>query len=96
MRQGQDNDPSEVKALQTFFNQQGLGSTLPVTGYYGPLTAAATDAFQIAHSSEVLAPWVPYGLPTAQTPTAYVYKTTQREINLIYCPSLTLPEPELP
>jgi uncharacterized repeat protein (TIGR01451 family) len=89
------NDPTEVKKLQTFLNMN-LGSNLPVTGYYGPQTIAAVDQFQVKYHSEVLQPWLNYGLPTEYTPTQYVYKTTQRWINLIMCSSLNLPIPQLP
>jgi hypothetical protein len=54
------------------------------------------DQFQVKYHSEVLAPWVPYGLPNEFTPTDYVYKTTMRWINLIECPALNLPIPQLP
>jgi hypothetical protein len=95
MRIGWNNDTNDVANLQTFLNRE-VGSTLPVTGYYGALTAAAVNLFQVKYGEEVLAPWVPYGLPSAQTPTGYVYKTTQREVNLVYCPTLTIQQPTLP
>jgi len=88
------NDPTEVKKLQTFLNQN-LGSNLPVTGYYGNETIAAVNQFQVKYHIEVLAPWVPLGLPTQFTPTSYVYQTTQRWINLIMCPPLNLAVPAL-
>jgi large repetitive protein len=89
------NSPVEVDKLQTFLNMN-LGTTLPITGYYGPETIAAVDQFQVKYHIEVLRPWLPYGLPTEYTPTDYVYKTTQRWINLIMCSSLNLPIPQLP
>ena len=89
------NDPAEVKKLQIFLNEN-LGLSIPVTGYYGSLTIAAVDQFQVKYSGNVLLPWVPYGLPNQVTPTQYVYKTTQRWINLIMCPPLNLPLPQLP
>ena len=89
------NDPVQVKKLQTFLNLN-LGTNLPVTGYYGPETISAVDQFQVKYHGEVLQPWLSYGLPTEYTPTEYVYKTTQRWINLIMCSSLNLPIPQLP
>ncbi len=89
------NSPVEVKKLQVFLNQN-VGTNLPITGYYGPLTIAAVNQFQVKYNNEVLKPWLTYGLPTQYTPTSYVYKTTQRWINLIMCSSLNLPVPQLP
>ena len=88
------NDPAQVKKLQLFLNQE-VGTTLPITGYYGPLTIAAVNQFQVKYHTEDLLPWIPLGLPTEFTPTNYVYQTTWRWINLIMCPSLNLPEPTL-
>jgi uncharacterized repeat protein (TIGR01451 family) len=88
------NDSTQVKKLQTFLNTN-LGLDLPVTGYYGKLTIAAVNQFQVKYHNEVLTPWVPLGLPTPYTPTNYVYQSTQRWINLIMCPSLNLPLPAL-
>ena len=85
----------QVKKLQTFLNGN-LGTNLPVDGSYGPMTIAAVNQFQVKYSAEVLAPWVQYGLPNASTPTGYVYKTTQRWINILMCPPLNLPIPQLP
>jgi uncharacterized repeat protein (TIGR01451 family) len=88
------NDPNEVRKLQEFLNLE-LNAGLPITGYYGPLTIAAVNKFQVKYHSEVLLPWIPLGLPTEFTPTSYVYETTKRWINLIVCPSLNLSEPTL-
>ena len=88
------NNPTEVKKLQIFLNQN-LGLNLPITGYYGNQTIAAVNQFQVKYHTEVLAPWLPLGLPTQFTPTSYVYQTTQRWINLIMCPALNLSLPAL-
>ena len=95
MRLGKKNDVAEVKKLQTFLNSY-MNAGLPVTGYFGTLTDAAVRKFQIKNAGEVLAPWVPYGLPDSSTTTGYVYKTTQRSINLAACATLTIPTPQLP
>lgn len=95
LRIGKNNNPDEVTKLQAFLNSY-LGTHLPVTGFFGPLTLTAVKQFQLRESANVLAPWVPYGLPNAQTATGYVYKTTQRWINELQCGSLNLPLPQLP
>jgi hypothetical protein len=95
MRQGQRNDSSEVKKLQTFLNAL-LGTNLPVTGFFGSLTDKAVRRFQLEYHDDVLAPWVIHGLTNDQTSTGYVYKTTQRMINNLYCTTLHIPMPQLP
>ncbi|MFZ1075288.1 MAG: peptidoglycan-binding domain-containing protein [Minisyncoccia bacterium] len=90
-----NNDSDEVMKLQTFLNSN-LGGNLPVTGVFGPQTQKAVKDFQLKYNFDVLKPWVPFGLPTDHTPTGLVYKTTQREINNLYCASLNLPAPQLP
>ncbi len=73
-----------------------INAGLPITGVFGAMTYKAVQDFQIKYSSDVLKPWVAYGLPTEKTPTGYVYKTTTRWINLLKCPSLNIPLPQLP
>ncbi len=92
---GANNNKLEVEKLQAFLNQN-LGASLPITGYYGPLTYKAVEAFQLKYNGSVLDPWVPYGLTSDSTPTGYVFKTTQRWINLLMCNTLNLPMPMLP
>ncbi|KND52019.1 MAG: hypothetical protein ABA06_02020 [Parcubacteria bacterium C7867-001] len=94
---GRQNDTTEVKELQQFLNDH-MGSGLPITGFFGPLTDAAVRAFQLKYMDDVLAPWVGLpnsGIPAKTHPTGYVYKTTQRMINNIYCSTLNLPLPPL-
>lgn len=95
LRLGFKNDVSEVMKLQTFLNKE-MGTTIPVTGFFGMQTYKAVGDFQVKYWREVLSPWVPFGLQTDHTPTEYVYKTTEWKINAIYCPSLTVPMPLLP
>lgn len=92
---GKNNDSLEVKKLQAFLDEN-LGINIPITGYYGPLTYKAVEEFQVKYNGTVLAPWVPYGLQSETTPTGYVYKTTQRWINLLMCSALNIPMPSLP
>ncbi len=94
-QRGAQNDPAEVKKLQAFLNAE-LGLNIPLTGYYGPRSEAAVRQLQTKYSTEILAPWVAYGLPNENAATGYVYKTTQRLINMLQCPSLDIPMPVLP
>jgi hypothetical protein len=95
LRLGKANDSTEVTKLQTFLNGN-LSTTLPVTGFFGPLTFKAVEDFQIKYWEDVLNPWVSHGLPTNKTPTGYVYKSTQWKINKLYCESLDITFPTLP
>lgn len=96
LRLGKKNSSAEVSKLQQFLNDH-MQSGLPVTGFFGPATDKAVRAFQLGYKSDVLAPWVPLGfMPTDSTTTGYVYKTTQWKINMIHCPDLNLPFPQLP
>jgi peptidoglycan hydrolase-like protein with peptidoglycan-binding domain len=93
MRQGKHNDSSEVSKLQTFLNHE-LGLNMPVTGFFGSQTTAGVNAFQTKYQDDVLGPWASFG--GNGKPTGYVYKTTERKINLLSCASLNIPEPQLP
>jgi len=75
---GENNDPTQVMRLQTFLNTYE-GATLTVNGIYDAPTLAATMAFQKKYGTDILHPW---GIGA---PTGYVYLTTRREINEIYC-----------
>jgi peptidoglycan hydrolase-like protein with peptidoglycan-binding domain len=88
MRLGKKNDTAEVKKLQKFLNDE-LKTSLPINGIFGKQTDAAVRKFQAANVPQVLTPW---GITD---PTGYVYKTTQRWINLTYCSTLNIPMPEL-
>ena len=94
LKQGMSGD--DVAKLQTFLNSS-MGANLPVTGTFGPMTLEAVKNFQIANWQQVLAPWTQFGLPSDHTATGYVYKTTQRMINLLECNNaITIPQPQLP
>ncbi len=88
------NDKEEVKKLQTFLNEH-MGLTLKVDGVYGAATRDAVKAFQEKYKEETLVPWEKFGLKDGKG-TGNVYKTTLRWINMVKCPSLALPMPELP
>lgn len=92
---GAKNDPEQVRRLQRFLNEE-MDANLPITGFYGLMTKDWVDKFQVKYKEQVLKPWLPHGLPTEDTPTSYVYKTTSRWINMLRCPILNLPIPPLP
>jgi hypothetical protein len=75
---GRNNDVEQVRRLQQFLNSE-MNAGLPVTGFFGPLTDAAVRAFQAKYASEILTPW---GI---NEPTGYVYLTTRKKINEMYC-----------
>jgi hypothetical protein len=78
MRRGARNDAGEVRKLQQFLNGN-LGSTLPITGVYGPMTEAAVRTFQAKYAAQILAP---IGL---SAPTGYVFSSTRGVINQLNC-----------
>jgi hypothetical protein len=88
IRYGADNNPEEVKKLQTFLNEYE-GEQIPVTGFYGEITMGAVNRLQKKYAEEILTPW---GITE---PTGYVYITTQRFINNKKCDGVVLPIPEL-
>lgn len=83
------NNKEQVKLLQTFLNQE-MGLSLTVDGNYGISTRNAVKAFQEKYPAEILTPW---GITVG---TGNVYKTTLRWINMLKCPTLALPMPQLP
>jgi hypothetical protein len=59
-------------------------------------TFNAVKQFQLQENTDVLLPWFKAGLAkTDKDPTGYVYKTTERKINLIMCSDLNIPMPNL-
>lgn len=95
IRLGWDNDAAEVMKLQNFLNGE-MGASLPLTGFFGPLTAWQLGAFQAKYWEDVLKPWVSTpGQPVinaASDATGFLYKTTKWKINNLVCPgSETLP-----
>jgi hypothetical protein len=59
-----------------------MGTSLPVTGFYGPMTFSALQDFQTKYSDDVLKPW------ELTSPTGLVYLSTLRQINNIECPDI--------
>jgi hypothetical protein len=92
---GKKNDPAQVKLLQEFLNEN-LGTTLPLTGLYGRSTRDKVKEFQVKYATDVLSPWMSFGLASDKVGTGNVYKTTKWKINMLKCGDLKLPQPELP
>ena len=95
MREGQPNDSSQVNTLKNFLNGE-LNMSLTADGFFDQLTTLSVDVFQLKHWQDVLLPWVPFGLPSATTPTGYVYKTTGWKINQIHCAQNNMMDPAKP
>lgn len=82
------NPSSEVTKLQEFLNGE-MGSALPLTGTFGPMTEAAVRSFQVKYWEDVLKPWFAFpefGVLDSDDSTGIVYKTTKWKINEIVCP----------
>ncbi len=79
MRKGANNDPVEVSKLQSFLVDQEGFTSVQVNGVFDTATDAAVRAFQEKHSGIVLGPWA------VQKGTGYVYRTTTKRINDLYC-----------
>ena len=78
IKYGANNDAVEVAKLQVFLNTYEANS-LQVTGTYDQATLAAVNAFQRKYAKDVLEPWGLQGV------TGYVYYTTQKQVNTIFC-----------
>ncbi|MEI6627609.1 MAG: fibronectin type III domain-containing protein, partial [bacterium] len=75
---GKKNNPEEVKKLQIFLNDYE-NANLIVDGIYKAQDVKAVNAFQLKYKQDVLSFW---GL---HTPTGWVYISTQKAINRVYC-----------
>ena len=75
---GADNDPVEVEKLERFLNEfEGEG--LEVNGIYEQVDFDAVSRFQEKYLENVLSPW------SHNKATGYVYITTKKKINELYC-----------
>ena len=75
---GADNNPVEVRKLETFLNEFE-GENLEVNGIYEQVDFDAVSRFQAKYFDLVLSPW------SHNSSTGYVYITTKKRINEIYC-----------
>jgi hypothetical protein len=81
IRFGGFNDSDQVKRLQAVLHDFE-GAAIGASGVYDAATHAAVHAFQKKYESEILTPW---GISKS---TGYVYLTTRKKINEIYCRNL--------
>jgi len=79
LRMGDNDNQEQVARLQTFLRDQEGFSGLVVNGIFDQATLDAVMQFQLKYKSEILDPW---GI---DFPTGYVYYTTQKKINELYC-----------
>lgn len=79
LRLGYNNNPTEVTKLQLFLKNYENFTNLAVTGFFDITTDQAVRAFQDKYKTDVLDTW---NLPSN---TGYVYYTTEKKINEIYC-----------
>ncbi len=96
MRIGMKSDVEQVKLLQTFLNEE-MGATLPVSGFFGPLTKASVKKLQKANHDAIIKPWIDagYDAKSIKEGTGYVFKTTKRFINMSKCKEANIPMPAL-
>jgi hypothetical protein len=78
IRFGADNNPVEVKKLERFLNEFEE-ENLEVNGVYELVDFNAVERFQTKYLEDILSPW------NHLKPTGYVYITTKKKINEIYC-----------
>ncbi len=78
LRPGAQNKSDQVRRLQFFF-RDFEGVSIATDGVFGPTTIAAVNNFQTKYESDVLGPW---GM---KKPSGYVYYTTRKKINEMYC-----------
>lgn len=74
-----NNDPIEVLKLQAFLINFERHHDVSLTGVFDQTTLEAVSAFQMKYFKDILEPWGRIG------GTGYVYITTQKKINEIYC-----------
>jgi hypothetical protein len=78
IKPGADNDFEQVVRLQAFL-KVFEGANVDVNGTYDAASIAAVHAFQSKYVADILAPW------EINHSTGYVYLTTRKKINEIYC-----------
>jgi hypothetical protein len=79
LKKGAQNDPTQVARLQAFLRGVERDETVSVNGTFDDATYNAVVKFQEKYKEDVLAPW------GVDAPTGYVYITTKRKINEIFC-----------
>lgn len=84
IKSGQKNDVEQVKRMQSILRNFETAD-VDENGEYDTRTLAAVRVFQQKYASEVLTPW---GI---QAPTGYVFLTTRKKLNEIYCANMQFP-----
>ncbi|TSD02569.1 MAG: hypothetical protein Athens071416_626 [Parcubacteria group bacterium Athens0714_16] len=74
-----NNSPQEVTKLQIFLRNYEGFKNLNVTGVFDQETYSAVIEFQNKYKTDILLPW------NHNEPTGFVYITTKKKINEIYC-----------
>ena len=75
---GESNNPVEVEKLERFLNEFE-NENLEINGIYEQVDFDAVSRFQEKYLEDVLNPW------SHDSSTGYVYITTKKKINEIYC-----------
>ncbi|MFA5838928.1 MAG: immunoglobulin-like domain-containing protein, partial [Candidatus Paceibacterota bacterium] len=76
---GANNNAQEVIKLQKFLRDYEEFKDLEITGTFDQKTFDAVSQFQAKYGSDILSPW------KHEEPTGFVYITTKKKINEIYC-----------
>ena len=84
IKTGRNNDPAEVLKLQHFL-QKYDAPDLALTSVYDAQTRAAVMQFQTTYLEDVMGPW------NTKIPSGYVFKTTLKKINELYCGHISAP-----
>jgi hypothetical protein len=84
IRYGADNDEEQVKRLQRVL-RDNEGAPVEENGTYDLPTLEAVRALQTKYASEILDPW------GVEESTGYVYLTTRKKVNEIYCSTREFP-----
>jgi hypothetical protein len=85
IKYGEPNDATEVDKLQFFLRTLEHDDTVSLTGVFDDPTFQAVHAFQRRYAADILDPW---GI--TQT-TGFVYYTTQKKINELWCNDRSFP-----
>jgi len=75
----ENNNPNDVERLQSFLKDHEGFTDVQTTGVYDEMTFDAVKTFQSRYTDDVLGIW------DTQESTGYVYYTTQKKINELYC-----------
>ncbi len=79
LRYNGTNDSAQVSKLQMFLRTREDNTSVPLSGIFDRATFDAVHTFQQKYASEILGPW---GMEKS---TGYVYFTTQKKVNEIWC-----------